>query len=190
MRSRSKPFIFVAAALLFVALGAYWYMSPYLAINSMKEAAEARDADAFNQYVDYPKLRESLKGQFSAIMTKELGKQRAGGSELEQAGSALGAVLGLAFADKFIDAIVRPEVVMQAMAEGKLQVPMANRSTKGSETEDGPDVKWSLERKGFDRIIAKGVQGDAPLEKSPAFVFERTGFAGWKLTEMRMPASE
>lgn len=183
----------VAGVVLIAVLGAYWYWSPYVAMNSMKDAAEARDADTFNQYVDYPKLRESLKGQFSAMMTKEIGKQRSGGSELENAGTALGAMLGLAFADKFIEAMVRPEVVMQAMAEGKMQSPTAGSKAGAAGSEARPpekEVQWSFERKGVNRVIARGAQGEAALSDSPGFVFDRTGFADWKLTEIRLPANK
>lgn len=191
--SRTSRLAAVAGVILIAAVGAYWYWSPYVAMSSMKDAAEARDADTFNQYVDYPKLRESLKGQFSAMMTKEIGKQRSGGSEFEKAGAALGAMLGLAFADKFIDAMVRPEVVMQAMAEGKMQDPTAGRKPGATGSEARPpekEVQWSVERKGVNRVVARGAQGEASLSDSPSFVFDRSGFADWKLTEIRLPTSK
>jgi hypothetical protein len=184
-------------AILIAAVGAYWYWSPYLAMHAMKDAVDKRDADAFNQYVDYPKLRESFKGQLSAMLTKSLGMQQpGGGSEPANAGAALGAMLGLAFADKLIDVMVRPEVVMQAMEEGKLQNPAV--SPKSDQTApaatDKERVKWSLERKGFDRVIARNLQGEAQVQtapaESPAFVFDRNGFAAWKLTEIRLPAKK
>ena len=180
-----------AAALLIVAIGAYWYWSPYVAMSSMRSAAEVKDGDAFNQYVDYPKLRESLKGQFSAMMTKELSKQPTGGDDFANAGAALGTMLGLAFVDKFIDAMVRPEFVMQAMAEGKLQNPAGPaQGSTGTAPKAQDEVKWSVERKGVDRVIARGVQGNTALEESPGFVFDRTGFASWRLTEIRFPAKK
>lgn len=181
-----------AGALLIAVTGAYWYWSPYLAMNSMRSAAEKQDADAFNQYVDYPKLRESLKGQFSAMMTNELGKRPSSGGDMESAGAALGTMLGLAFADRFIDAMVRPEVVMQAMTEGKLQNPARGKQS-GSSTPAGhspEEVKWSVHRKGVDRVVVRGVQGDATLDGTPGFVFDRSGFASWKLTEIRLPATK
>jgi len=182
----------MAGALLIAATGAYWYWSPYLAMNSMQSATEKQDTDAFNQYVDYPKLRESLKGQFSAMMTRELGTRPASGSDMENAGAALGTMLGLAFADRFIDAMVRPEVVMQAMAEGKLQNPArrVQTDTGAPASQDRDDIKWSVERKGVDRVVARGTQGHVSLEETPGFVFDRSGFASWKLTEIRLPASK
>jgi hypothetical protein len=190
--STSKRLAVAAGALLIAAMGAYWYWSPYLAMNSMQSAAEKQDADAFNQYVDYPKLRESLKGQFSAAMTKELGKRPSGGGDMENAGAALGTMLGLAFADRFIDAMVRPEVVMQAMAEGKLQNPArsAQTDTGAPVKQERHDIKWSVERKGVDRVVTRGTQGDVSLEGTPGFVFDRSGFANWKLTEIRLPATK
>lgn len=64
-----------AAAAVVVGIAAYWYWSPLLAIRQMQTAARAGDADTFNDHVDYPRLRESLKGQFSAMLTKRLGGQ-------------------------------------------------------------------------------------------------------------------
>jgi hypothetical protein len=188
--AKKNRILTVAGALVLALIAAYWYWSPYTAMHSMKEAADGRDADAFNQYVDYPRLRDSLKGQFTAAMTKEVGRQQANGGDLQNAGAALGAMLGLALADKFIDAMVRPEMVMQAMAEGKMQDPTARgRSTSGGAAgDDGNDVRWSVERKSVNRVIARGAQGDASLEESPGFVFDRSGFADWKLTEIRLPA--
>ena len=61
-------------ALTTAVVGGYWYYSPHLALKSMQAAAQQKDADKFNQHVDYPKLRESFKGQMSAIMAEQLGK--------------------------------------------------------------------------------------------------------------------
>ena len=47
-------------ALTVAAVGGYWYYSPHLALKSMQTAAQEKDADKFNEHVDYPKLRESF----------------------------------------------------------------------------------------------------------------------------------
>ena len=55
----------------------------------MKDAAQSRDADALNAYIDYPALRESLKAQLMARMTTEARKDKSGVGGLAR---ALGAV--------------------------------------------------------------------------------------------------
>lgn len=172
-----------------ISLGAYWYLSPYAAMHSMRSAAEARDADAFNQYVDYARLRESLKGQFAAALAGEAGK--AAGSS-QSGGAALGAMLGMAFMDKMIDAMVRPEVVMGLMNNAKLNGQQ--QAAGGPKDSSTSDVKWTFERKGMSRLIAYGAKEDETTSAASSapekvgFVFEREGFASWRLTEVRLPS--
>lgn len=42
---------------LIAALG-FAYASPYIALNNLKRAADARDAQTVNRYVDFPALRD------------------------------------------------------------------------------------------------------------------------------------
>lgn len=184
------PSKLIKAVLVVVAFSvpAYWYWSPYVAMRSMKAAAKEKDADAFNAYVDYPKLRESLKGQFSAMMADTMQEAGRGGSDMEKAGASLGAMLGMALADRFIEAMVRPEFVMKAMSEAKLEAPGASRQTEGTPNKPR-DVRWTVERKGTDRVIAYGADdAQEPVAKQVGFVFDRSGFATWKLSEIRLPA--
>lgn len=189
MSSRALRIAFIAAAVCFGAIAAYWYWSPFIAMNSMRSAAENRHADAFNQYVDYPKLRESLKGQFSAQVAKTLRDQGVGGTDMEKAGAALGAMVGLALVDGLIDAMVRPEAVMEFMTEAKLKAAEELGSQSPGRTGQ-EKVDWIFERKGVDRIVAyafeSGTQGSIQDERV-GFVFDRSGFASWKLTEIHLP---
>lgn len=181
------------AAAVVIAVGAYWYWSPYLAMNSMKTAAQKQDADAFNEYVDYPRLRESFKGQFGAKMADVLGSKTSGGSDAERAGSAFGAILGMAFVDKLIDAMVRPEMVMKAWSAGRLQTPGKANEAGAESGAKKAEVRWVVERKGVDRILAYGAASEdaaSDPEKRFGFVFERSGVASWKLVEVRLPADK
>lgn len=185
--SRRTSIIVVVLA----ALGAaYWYWSPLLAMRSMRAAAEARDADEFNQYVDYPKLRESLKGQFAARMANILGGKQAG-SDMVNAGTALGAMLGKELVDTMIDALVRPEMIMSSMNKAKLK-PRESGISQESTAADSNEVRWSIERRGVNRVIALGrnaTQSQMPSQQV-GFVFDREGFATWKLTEIRLPEEQ
>ena len=117
----------ISAAVLITAVGSYWYFSPYLALNHMRAAIKDRDDDAFNDYVDYPKLRESLKGEMSVRMADVMEKARSGNS-FEQAGAALGSMLGMAVMDHMVDALMRPEMVMRAMERGAFDHEKRRRS--------------------------------------------------------------
>jgi 23S rRNA A2030 N6-methylase RlmJ len=65
------------------ATAGYWYYySPMLAMQTMRDAAQARHAESFNRHVDYPKLRESLKGQMAARVAEQLGHNGGHGVEL------------------------------------------------------------------------------------------------------------
>ena len=172
-----------------LALAAYWYWSPYLVIRQMQSAAKSGDADAFNDHVDYPKLRGSLKGQFSAMIADSVQAS----SESKNPFAALGSMLGLAMVDKMVDAMVRPELVMQGMKNGQFG-PGAQQTdsqpptpSDAQPTNDGK-VRWAYDRKGTDKLVAY-VQDDSAAEgKQVGIVFERSGFANWKLTELRMPS--
>ena len=183
--------IVVAVAVL--ALGAYWYWSPFLAIHAMQRAAELHDAETFSDYVDYPKLRESLKSQFAAMMADETAKA----SEADRPGAALGALIGSAITDKLVDAVVRPALVMRAINEAKLSPkPAAVADSGDTHAEPGTQAsmgngakkpRWIFDRHGANKLIAYAVNPDDQNQRRLAIVFERTGFADWKLTEIRLP---
>lgn len=178
----TKSKISVAVALLvFMGLGAYWHYSPYLTIKSMRTAAEAKNADDFNQYVDYPKLRESLKGQMTAMLVDGIGSKSAAAKPFETAGAAL----ALAFVNPVIDALVRPELVMKAMSQGEVDMKPAPPSA----TESKKEPKWDFQRVNVNKLIAYAKDPNDPASEKVGVVFERSGFADWKLTELRLPAA-
>lgn len=200
MKSRS---LLAAALILLAALAAYWYWSPFLAVRQLQTAAQEGDAETFNAHVDYPKVRESLKGQFSAIVTQKLGKQ-----DSSNPLAALGSMIGLGLVNQLVDAMVRPETVMAAMANGRFARPAplpAPAPQPGSEAPSAGGVtppptvtpsekkaRWVIDRQGVNRMTAYAVdpaKPDEPDSERLGLVFERSGFVDWKLTELRMPAS-
>jgi hypothetical protein len=190
MNALQKRLSLAAAVLLALAVAAWWYWSPYIALYQMRNAAVSQDADAFNDHVDYPKVRDSLKGQIAARITGGPGTRPRSDNPFENAGSALGSMLGLALADKAIDALVRPETVMQAMKNGSVRV-----RTDDGQAQSGPDgdgntkqPDWRTERQGADRmLVVVNPRAPAPGKDATAFVLQREGFANWKLTGIRLP---
>lgn len=163
--ARSLKALLVVAVL---ALGAYWYWSPYLALNSMKAAVEARNADDFNLRVDFPRVRESLKTQFSSLPA--------------QGRATAGMLLGEGFADKMVDVLVRPEFVAQAMEKAQ---PYLQKVAGENGGKDG-GIKWEFERAGLNRFIVYGTPDNSKDVRIGA-VLERSGFATWKLTGLEIP---
>lgn len=186
-----------AAAIVIVAGAAvYWYCSPYLAMRQLRNAAVAADTETFNEHVDFPKLRDSLKSQFSARLDKDMGVQPASANQFERAGNAFGGMLARALVDKLIDTAVRPETIMFAMREGKFKVeldgpregqPNAEPQTE-QQTAGRKHVVWSTERKGLDTVLFHVEdEGHGAGKDKMALVMQREGFANWKLTGVRLP---
>ena len=204
MSPRLRKTIAVIAAASFALVGiAYWYWSPLIALQQMQSAAKARDADAFNRHVDYPRLRDDMKLQFGA---KLAGAMAAGPTtgEAQRAGAALGTALGVALVDKMVDAMVQPDAVMQAMSAGKAAAWLERLPGIGSDS--GPSaaepnaqrkIEWRLDREGADRVIAYAMPADAAAAEATApggkpaaqigLVFERSGLGDWKLAGLRLP---
>lgn len=181
MTDSSKSKVVIAAAVVALAgVGAYWFYSPYLAMRSMRAAAEAKDADAFNEHVDYPKLRESIKGQMAAVLTDGLGSKSASQNSMEAAGAAL----ALALVNPLVDALVRPEMVMKTMAQGEFDLKPGE--APAAEPTQAPT--WDVKRLGMNKVIAYAQDPNDPKTEKVGVVFERNGFADWKLTELRLPA--
>src|SRR5690349_9908133 len=111
MQNRSmKARAFLAAALVAAAaIAAYWWVSPFLAVREIQQALRSGDAATFNAHVDYPRVRESLKGQLSAMVAQRLGQ------DTRPPLAALGHMLGTGLVNSAVELLVRPETVMAAL---------------------------------------------------------------------------
>lgn len=192
MSTTFRKTVAVVAAVAFAVAGvAYWYWSPLIALHELQTAAQARDTDAFNRHVDYAKLRDSLKSQLGAKVADAMGDGSAGAN----AGAALGTMLGMAIADRMIEVLVRPEVVMMAMSDGVLSEAAGHAAGAvgagagaGAGEPKRPAVQWTLDHEGVDRVVAyASIPGKGAAGGATGFVFDRDGFAGWKLTGVRLP---
>lgn len=191
-----------AAVVAIVAIAGYWYWSPYVAMWQLRSAAQSRDVPAFNEHVDYPMVRESLKGQFSIIFANKLGKSDGSGNAIAGVGAAFGATLGMVMVNRFVDAMVRPEILMRAMQLGQLS-PKANEPSNtpiaSADKADHPagvepkndKLKWDYERQGLNTVFAYATnpkRQDETNQEKLGLVLQRSGFVTWKLTEVRLPS--
>ena len=178
------------AVVIALAIAGYWYWSPFLALKQMHTVVINGEAGAFNEAVDFPKLRENLKGQFSAMLAKQVAKGSKSGDSYAQAGANLGAALGMAMANSMVDAMVRPEFVMNLLKEGRLKKhgkEASNQQAAPEAKNTGKKPEWDYERKGANQIVVFFADRSKKKEEQSSLVFERYGFATWKLTEIRLP---
>jgi hypothetical protein len=105
-RNPASLAIRVVIAIAVVALLGYAYASPYIALDHLKRAADARDAQTLNQYVDYPALRQSLKDQVTQLLTRRIDEQK-----LHNPLAAIGAMIGVALVGPLVDAYATPDGV-------------------------------------------------------------------------------
>jgi len=103
----TRPMAITLVVVVSVAVLAYAYATPYLALERLKRAADARDAQTVNQYVDFPALRDSLKQQVVGLFERRLAGSAAHGNPL----AAIVAMVGTAVIGPLVDAYATPDGV-------------------------------------------------------------------------------
>jgi hypothetical protein len=106
MSRNSKWGLFALIATSVIAALGLLYASPYIALDRMKRAADARDAKTVNAYVDFPLLRESLKEQVGQLLTRKIDVQKSGNPL-----ALLGAMIGAALIGPLVDSYATPDGV-------------------------------------------------------------------------------
>lgn len=101
-----RPILIALIAIVVVAALGYAYASPYIALDRLKRAADSRDVETVNAYVDYSALRDSLKLQVTGLLTRRLDVQH-NGNPL----TAIGAMIGVALIGPLVDAYATPDGV-------------------------------------------------------------------------------
>lgn len=101
----ARPLIITLVAVVVIAALGFAYASPYIALNNLKRAADARDTQTVNQYVDFPALRDSLKLQIVGLLTRRLGVDN--DSKL----ATIGAMIGVTLIGPLVDAYATPDGV-------------------------------------------------------------------------------
>lgn len=168
-----KPALIVAAAVAVLACAAgYWYWSPNMAISNARAAATSADNDKLAQYIDLDRVRSSMRASLQAKVAAAM-PQRSG------VGASLGTLVGGAMLEQSLQSGLTPEALRATIAAGR---PVSTTSTGGP-------ARWNLERPTSDMVIGcpDFQDGLAPQQRD-CFVWERSGFATWKLTELRLSA--
>lgn len=147
-----------------VAAGGWYWASPWWTLQSMKEAAEARDVDALSQHIDYTSLRENLKRQLRARM--ESGVRDDG---------VLGKLVAGGLAERLVDIALTPEGMRVIFAAA----PLAADPEPGKVKLKASDMVVKRDGVGSFRMVRKD-------GKPGALIFRLRG-PSWMLTDIELP---
>ncbi|AII43730.1 hypothetical protein KR100_10200 [Synechococcus sp. KORDI-100] len=110
-----------------LATGSYWYASPYLAVNSIREAIAQKDGSRFNQYVDYPQVREDLKAYVITRLTEAATEESL--DDPDGGLAALGTALVIPIANTLIDSYLTAEVVKGLIESSSSGAPKPQKTS-------------------------------------------------------------
>jgi len=159
-------------ALVAVALGVGWWVaSPWWTLRSMQQAARARDAAGVADHVDFPALRDDLKGEVLAGLVADARRSR-------DPSARIGAALGGVLVGPMIDGLVTPQMLATAFA-ARAGTAKTARSVPSRAFDVGEAP--TIERTGLSefRLVPTAAKGGA-------LVFRRQGVS-WRLVGVDLP---
>lgn len=167
-----------AIAAVLVLFGAAYLGSPFWAARQFKQAALSGDADRLDAAVDFPAVRDSLKGQLTAAMTAKLGSDAA---LKDNPFAGLGAALMPLFVDRFTSAFVTPDGISALVRRGRVQ-------RGGKDALADPDVSYDFAYRTLDSFAVTVRGRDVKADRALHFVFERRGLFAWKVVRLEIPS--
>jgi len=176
-QKRSSLSTLVVLGVLFA--GVYLYFTPYLALNKLQKAAERGDEQTMAELVDFPALRESVKGNVRGAVAHSVGGRNPIG--------VLGGILAGAVAGPVVDAVVTPQGIA-ALTQGERPGSRRDRASNGDSKLRVKDVKVKRGYERFDLFVVHFVDKDDGRERM-ALLLRREGIAHWRLSGIRIPGA-
>ncbi|MDR5756913.1 DUF2939 domain-containing protein [Caballeronia sp. LZ035] len=197
--SRTTRFTLTTLVVLIViGLLGYLYASPYIALNRLKRAADARDAQTVNQYVDYPALRASLKEQVAALLTRRVDIQKSGNPL-----AIIGAMIGAAVVGPLVDTYATPDGVAAILngipprgtpgerppPAGTNEPPVSSGAPASGNNAPAPDAApqppaTTAGYQGLNTFVVTYQHGAGDARYSA--IFHRDGLVSWKLVAVNL----
>ncbi|MCC8391274.1 DUF2939 domain-containing protein [Paraburkholderia sp. MMS20-SJTR3] len=193
--SATRPLLITLIVVIVIAALGFVYASPYIAVNNLKRAADARDVQTVNQYVDFPALRDSLKQQVGAMLTRRL--EADAGNKM----ATIGAVIGVTLIGPLVDAYATPDGVSAllngmpprgtpgeqpaAPAAGADGAPAAAAADTASAPNAAPPARRSTAGyRGLNEFVVTYQRGEGNANYSA--IFRREGVITWKLAAINL----
>jgi Protein of unknown function (DUF2939) len=175
LKSIDKKTMIIAAALgtgIIAISGVGVYYAPYLTVNSIKNAAENRNADALSQSINFPALRTSIKENIKAQALKKIAEDS--GTQTSKITSELVEKT----VNPVVDKLVTPEGIEQVMFDkipaAKIDLTQLDRDLAKSNI--------SMGYESLDRFVVH-ITDKANRAKDVSLILKRDGLA-WKLAEI------
>jgi Protein of unknown function (DUF2939) len=173
-----------------LALIALWgFLSPYVTVYRLRDAAERGDSDRLSTMIDYPALRESLKASLRASMA-------ARAVDDDDPLATLGILWVGAMIDPLVDSMISPEG-MAAMVQGSIPKPGQSRAAASMTLPSGDGsavpadgreemlLETSMGYESFSRFAVTFTDKRTRVEHMK-LIFHRRGLS-WKLAGMTLP---
>lgn len=182
----NKKLLYAIFGVTIVGIG-FFYASPYIVLNSIKNDAKAGDSEKVSAYIDYANVRQSFKDQINAYMLKQISNQE------NDAWETLGAMMATKMVEKMVDATVTPEA-MTLMLQGQDFKQNVEAQTQGSSDQhkDESALDYSaryLSFNMFEVTLRETAQDSAPGDIALKVIMLRDGFS-WKVSKLVLPMDE
>ncbi len=166
---------------LLVALAGWWFSGPYLTVHGLSQAIEQRDTARLERYVDFPRVRLSLRAQVSDYMVRQAGP--------DIAGSPFGALLyglGDQLGGAAVDTLITPMgigALLQGHALYKRGRNELQRDDAWAPTQTAQPLKGSRGR--FERLDRFVVELDREAGQPPLQVVLEPQGPRWRVVDLR-----
>lgn len=158
-----------AASLASIGVGVYF--SPYLAINSLKNATLDRNATALAAEIDFPALRANIKKGIAAQVLKQLAADK---TETSRANPELVAKIVSPMVDKILTPEGLEQLLLEKIPDVKIDLSELERDMAKSQIEMGYVA--------FDRFVVH-IRDKTDRQKDVRLTLNRDGLS-WKLTDI------
>lgn len=169
------PLLIIA---LLVIVAGYLYASPYLALNSIKNAAQERDADKISSYIDFPSVKQGVKDQLKAKVAREMIT-----SDSNDGFEALGSMFATAMIDPIVDGWVTPDGIAAIMVEDEKN--SSKNATSGKDKSN--DVEYETSYDSFN-VFHVDI-GEIEKNDGIRVTMHRDGLS-WKVTGIDLPMDD
>lgn len=144
-----------------ILLAASIYLAPYLTLHNLKAAITAHDADRFSENVDYPALRENLKGQLMIRLGDKLRQEK------NNPYAAIDGAIVIGLMNTLLDNMISPAGAMAMMQGTKPASP--NARAQPATDHPAPRRDYAVSYQGWSTVL---VTPRADGDEKPAACFQ------------------